>query len=38
MSTATKAYAVVYEDEGDGGVSAYVPDLAVFVSANILRT
>lgn len=34
MSTATaKAYAVVYEPEEDGGVSAYVPDLAVYVSA-----
>jgi hypothetical protein len=37
MSTATKAYAVVYEDEGDGGVSAYVPDLAVYVSAPSMR-
>jgi len=38
MSTATtKTYAVVYEDEGDGGVSAYVPDLAVFVSAPSMR-
>jgi predicted RNase H-like HicB family nuclease len=37
MSTTTKTYAVVYEDEGDGGVSAYVPDLAVFVSAPSMR-
>jgi hypothetical protein len=37
MSTATKTYAVVYEDEDDGGVSAYVPDLAVFVSAPSMR-
>jgi predicted RNase H-like HicB family nuclease len=37
MSTAIRTYAVVYEDEGDGGVSAYVPDLAVFVSAPTMR-
>lgn len=36
MSTA-KAYAVIYEDEPDGGVSAYVPDMAVFVSAPTMR-
>ena len=36
MSTAT-AYAVIYEDEVDGGVSAYVPDMAVFVSAPTMR-
>lgn len=36
MSTAT-AYTVIYEDESDGGVSAYVPDMAVFVSAPTMR-
>jgi predicted RNase H-like HicB family nuclease len=37
MSAATaRAYAVVYEQEDGGGVSAYVPDLAVFVSAPTL--
>lgn len=37
MSTPTAtAYAVVYEQEDGGGVAAYVPDLAVFVSAPTL--
>jgi hypothetical protein len=36
MSTTT-TYAVIYEDEDDGSVSAHVPDLAVYVSAPTMR-
>jgi hypothetical protein len=35
--SATVAYAVVYEELEDGTVSAYVPDLAVYVSAPTRR-
>jgi predicted RNase H-like HicB family nuclease len=35
-TTATRAYAVVYQED-EGTVSAYVPDLAVYVTAPTFR-
>jgi len=37
MSTSTRTYAVIYEPDDDGEVSAYVPDLAVYVAAATMR-
>ncbi len=36
MSVTTRAYAVVYQEDA-GTVSAYVPDLAVYVTAPTMR-